>query len=106
VQAIDGPHFEIGDLSGLRSSASLARELGYDGKWALHPTQIDTLNEVFSPTQDEFDRASAILDELDRAGAVEGRGAVLHNGEMIDEASRKFATALVVRGTAAGLSRT
>jgi citrate lyase subunit beta / citryl-CoA lyase len=106
VQAIDGPHFEIADLSGLRSRASLARELGYDGKWALHPTQIDTLNEVFSPTQDQFDRAAAMLEALDRAAAVEGRGAVLHNGEMIDEASRKFATALVLRGTAAGLSRT
>lgn len=105
IQAIDGPHFEIADLEGLRLRASLARTLGYDGKWALHPTQIDPLNEVFSPSQDEFDWASAVLEQLDRA-AVDGRGAVLHDGEMIDEASRRLAAQLVSRGKAAGLSPT
>lgn len=105
VQGIDGPHFEISDLDGLRERAHLARTLGFDGKWALHPTQIEPLNEVFSPSQDEFDRACAILSELERAAASSGRGAVLLDGEMIDEASRKQATQLVARGTAAGLSR-
>lgn len=104
VQAIDGPHFEISDLDGLRKRAGLARALGYDGKWALHPTQIEPLNQAFSPTQDEFDKASAILDELERAAVSSGRGAVLLDGEMIDEASRKQATQVVARGTAAGLS--
>jgi len=106
VQAIDGPYFEIADLAGLRARAKFARALGYDGKWALHPSQIESLNELFSPTQDEFDRASAILEELERAAVADGRGAVLHDGEMIDEASRKLATQLMVRGMAAGLSRT
>jgi citrate lyase subunit beta/citryl-CoA lyase len=106
LHAIDGPHFQIADLDGLRARAMFARDLGYDGKWALHPTQIDTLNELFSPTQGEFDRAASILEQLERAAADEGRGAVLYDGQMIDEASRKRASALVVRGTAAGLSRT
>ncbi len=106
IQAIDGPHFEIADLDGLRARARLARTLGYDGKWALHPVQIEPLNEAFSPTQEHFDKASAILEELERAADASGRGAVLLDGEMIDEASRKQATQLVARGTAAGLSRT
>lgn len=104
IQAIDGPHFEIADLDGLRARASIARTLGYDGKWALHPTQIEPLNRAFSPTQEEFDRATAILAELQRAAGTNGRGAVLFEGEMIDEASHKRATQLVARGTAAGLS--
>jgi citrate lyase subunit beta / citryl-CoA lyase len=106
VQAIDGPHFEIADLDGLRARAMLSRMLGYDGKWALHPTQIEPLNDVFSPTQDEFNKASAILEELARAASADGRGAVLLDGEMIDEASRKQAEQIVGSGTAAGLSRT
>lgn len=106
VQAIDGPHFEIADLEGLRARAALAATLGYDGKWALHPTQIEPLNDAFSPTQDEFDSSSALLAELDRGAAASGRGAVLHDGEMIDEASAKRARELVARGTAAGLGPT
>ncbi|HET9720831.1 MAG TPA: CoA ester lyase [Solirubrobacteraceae bacterium] len=105
VLAIDGPYFEIANLEGLRAWATRTRALGYDGKWALHPTQVDDLNRIFSPTQEEFDRASVILEELAQAGALEGRGAVLHEGEMIDEASRKLAAQVVVRGAAAGLSR-
>ncbi len=100
VQAIDGPHFEIADLEGLRARAKLTRTLGYDGKWALHPTQIEPLEDVFSPTEEELDRASAILAELEGAATDRGRGAVLFEGAMIDEASRKQAAAMVARGRA------
>jgi citrate lyase subunit beta/citryl-CoA lyase len=106
IQAIDGPHFEIANLDGLRARAMLSRTLGYDGKWALHPTHVEPLNDAFSPTQQEFDKASAILEELERAASATGRGAVLLDGEMIDEASRKQAERLVARGAAAGLSPT
>ncbi len=105
LQAIDGPHFEIADLDGLRTRATLAQTLGYDGKWALHPSQIEPLNTAFSPTLPEFDRACAVLEELERAATANGRGAVLLDGEMIDEASRKQATQVVARGSAAGLAR-
>jgi citrate lyase subunit beta/citryl-CoA lyase len=103
AQAIDGPYFEIADVDGLRMRAQRARSLGYDGKWALHPTQIGPVNDVFSPTQAEFDQASAVLDELERAEHADGRGAVLLDGQMIDEATRKQATQVVARGRAAGL---
>jgi citrate lyase subunit beta/citryl-CoA lyase len=100
LQAIDGPHLDIANLEGLRTEAGWARALGFDGKWALHPSQIDPLNEVFSPTQEEVGRATAVLDAL---AATDGSGAALLDGEMIDEASRKLAAQVVARGRAAGL---
>ena len=102
LQAIDGPHLEIADLDGMRAAAARARALGYDGKWALHPTQVEPLNEIFSPTGEELERAGAVLDALDRAESGEGRGAAILDGEMIDEASRKRALGVQARGSAAG----
>ena len=105
LQAIDGPYLVIKDLDGFRDMASRARALGYDGKWALHPGQIDVLNEVFTPTQDEYDKAEAILEAYRHATEVELKGAVMFGNEMIDEASRKMAEQLSARGRAAGLER-
>jgi citrate lyase subunit beta / citryl-CoA lyase len=103
LQAIDGPYLLIKDLDGFRDMAQRSRALGYDGKWALHPGQIDVLNEVFTPTQDEFDKAEAMLEAYRHATDVEGVGAVMFGTEMIDEASRKMAEQLAARGRAAGL---
>ncbi len=103
LQAIDGPYLVIKDLDGFREMALRARALGYDGKWALHPGQIDVLNEVFTPAQDEFDKAEAVLEAYRHATEVEGVGAVKFGNEMIDEASRKMAEQLAARGRAAGL---
>jgi citrate lyase subunit beta/citryl-CoA lyase len=103
AQAIDGPYFEVADVDGLRLRAERARSLGYDGKWALHPAQIGPVNEVFSPSPAEFEQAAAVLGELGRAEQADGRGAVLLDGQMIDEAMRKQATQVVARGRAAGL---
>ena len=105
LQAIDGPYLVIDDLDGFREMAVRARALGYDGKWALHPSQIEILNDVFTPTQDEYDEAEAILEAYERAAGLDRRGAVMFGTEMIDEASRKMATQLVERGRAAGMSR-
>jgi citrate lyase subunit beta / citryl-CoA lyase len=105
LQAIDGPYLVIKDLDGFREMALRARALGYDGKWALHPGQIDVLNEVFAPTQDEFDKAEAIVEAYEHATDVELKGAVMFGTEMIDEASRKMAEQLATRGRAAGMTR-
>jgi citrate lyase subunit beta / citryl-CoA lyase len=105
LQAIDGPYLVIKDLDGFREMALRARALGYDGKWALHPGQVDVLNEVFAPTQEEFDKAEAILDAYAHATDVELRGAVMFGTEMIDEASRKMAEQVAARGRAAGMQR-
>jgi citrate lyase subunit beta/citryl-CoA lyase len=105
LQAIDGAYLVIKDLDGFREMALRARALGYDGKWALHPGQIDVLNEVFAPTQDEFDKAEAIVEAYEHATGVELKGAVMFGTEMIDEASRKMAEQLAARGRAAGMTR-
>jgi citrate lyase subunit beta/citryl-CoA lyase len=105
LQAIDGPYRVIKDLDGFREMALRSRALGYDGKWALHPGQIDVLNEVFAPTQDEFDKAEAMLEAYEVATDVQLTGAVMFGTEMIDEASRKMAEQVAQRGRAAGMQR-
>jgi citrate lyase subunit beta / citryl-CoA lyase len=105
LQAIDGPYLVIKDLDGFREMAMRSRALGYDGKWALHPGQIDVLNDVFAPTQEEYDKAESILVAYALATDVEHRGAVMFGTEMIDEASRKMALRLAERGRAAGMTR-
>jgi citrate lyase subunit beta/citryl-CoA lyase len=105
LQAIDGPYLLIKDLDGFREMAMRSRALGYDGKWALHPGQVDVLNEVFTPTQDEYDKAEALLDAYKHATDVDRTGAVMFGKEMIDEASRKMAVQFAERGRAAGMNR-
>jgi citrate lyase subunit beta/citryl-CoA lyase len=103
LQAIDGPYLLIKDLEGFREMALRSRALGYDGKWALHPGQIEVLNEVFKPSQEEYDKAEALLEAYKHATEVEKRGAVMFGTEMIDEASRKMAEQFAQRGRAAGM---
>jgi citrate lyase subunit beta/citryl-CoA lyase len=100
LQAIDGPHLAVDDLEGCRLGALRARALGFDGKWVVHPSQIEVVNEAFTPTREEYDRALEILSAYEDATS-EGRGAVRLGAEMIDEASRKMAEGLVARGRAA-----
>ena len=105
LQVIDGPYLYIRDSEGFRDYCKRTRTLGYDGKWALHPDQVTILNEVFSPTQEQFDRAWDILDAYRLATEDEGKGAVMFGDEMIDEASRKMALKFLSRGERAGLKR-
>jgi citrate lyase subunit beta/citryl-CoA lyase len=105
LQAIDGPYLVIKGLEQFREMSQRARSLGYDGKWALHPGQIDVLNDVFTPTQDEFDKSAAILEAYRTATDDQRTGAVMFGTEMIDEASRKMAEQLALRGEAAGMKR-
>ena len=107
VQAIDGPHLAIHDLDGFRRVAGRTAALGFDGKWVLHPAQIEAANEVYSPSRDDYERAERILDAYEHATSEEGgaRGAVMLGDEMIDEASRKMALVVAAKGRAAGLSR-
>jgi citrate lyase subunit beta/citryl-CoA lyase len=101
IQAIDGPYAAFDDDDGLRARARLARALGMDGKWTIHPRQIATVNEVFTPAREEWERAEALLAAY-RQAQDEGRGAAMFDGEMIDEANRKMAERLAQAGRAAG----
>jgi citrate lyase subunit beta/citryl-CoA lyase len=105
LQAIDGPYSAIPDVEGFRTVAERSARLGCDGKWALHPSQIEILNEVYRPAQAQYDRAEKLL-EAYRLATTEGdrRGAVMWEGEMIDEASRKMAEQVAARGRAAGMT--
>jgi citrate lyase subunit beta/citryl-CoA lyase len=106
VQAVDGPYLQIRDADGFRRQARRTAALGYDGKWVLHPGQIDAANEVFSPDQGDYDHAELILDAYAHATTVRQVGAVMLGDEMIDEASRKMALVIAAKGRAAGLTRT
>jgi citrate lyase subunit beta/citryl-CoA lyase len=107
-QAIDGPYLAIKDLDGYRRVAGRSAALGFDGKWVLHPGQVEAANEVFSPRQEDYDQAEMILDAYDYATSAAGgaKGAVMLGDEMIDEASRKMALVVSAKGRAAGMKRT
>ena len=106
-QAIDGPYLQIRDVEGYTRVAGRSAALGFDGKWVLHPGQVDAANEVYSPRQQDYDHAELILDAYDYYTSAEGGalGAVMLGEEMIDEASRKMALVVSAKGRAAGMAR-
>jgi citrate lyase subunit beta / citryl-CoA lyase len=108
LQAIDGPYLQIRNIDGYREVAQRAAALGFDGKWVLHPGQIDASNEIFSPSQEDYDHAEMILDAYDWCTSEVGgrKGSAMLGDEMIDEASRKMALVVSGKGRAAGLQRT
>jgi citrate lyase subunit beta/citryl-CoA lyase len=107
-QAIDGPYLAIKDIDGYRRVAGRSAALGFDGKWVLHPDQVEAANEIYSPRQEDYDQAELILDAYDYATSSAGgaKGAVMLGDEMIDEASRKMALVISAKGRAAGMTRT
>jgi citrate lyase subunit beta/citryl-CoA lyase len=107
-QAIDGPYLQIKDVDGFREVAKRSAALGFDGKWVLHPGQLEAANEVYSPSQQDYDHAELILDAYDYFTSEMGGklGAVMLGDEMIDEASRKMALVMAAKGRAAGMTRT
>ncbi len=108
LQAIDGPFLQIRDVAAFREVAKRSAALGFDGKWVLHPGQIDAANEVYSPSQSDYDHAELILDAYAYYTSEAGGklGAVMLGDEMIDEASRKMALVIAAKGRAAGMART
>ncbi len=91
---IDGPFGDFNDKEGYLDAAKRAAAIGFEGKWAIHPSQIDLANEVFSPPKEEIDKAKKILLELEKA-AAEGKGAAQLDGRMIDAASARMAENIV-----------
>jgi|TARA_B100001971_G_scaffold199225_1_gene209598 citrate lyase subunit beta/citryl-CoA lyase len=90
LRPIDGPFGDFNDPDGFMLGARRAAALGYEGKWAIHPSQVDLANEVFSPSAEEVERARQILAALAEAEA-DGRGAAQLDGRMIDAASARMA---------------
>jgi citrate lyase subunit beta/citryl-CoA lyase len=102
LPCLDGPYATIEDEEGFRDSCERAAMLGCDGKWAIHPSQIEIANEVFAPSREEADKAKRIVEAYEEAMA-EGRGAVSVDGEMVDEATNKMARAIVAKAEKAGM---
>ena len=94
LRAIDGPFGDFNDPEGYLDAARRGAALGLEGKWAIHPSQIDLANQVYSPPEKEVDRAKNILKALDEA-AAQGKGAAQLDGKMIDAASARMAENVV-----------
>jgi len=92
--AIDGPYAGYKDTSGLEQACRIARVMGFDGKQCIHPTQIPVVNRMFAPTAEEVSRAKAVVEAYD-AAVRSGRGAVGHDGKMIDMASIRMARSVL-----------
>lgn len=90
LRVIDGPVADYRDEEGLRKSCLLARSLGFDGKWCIHPSQVETVNEVFSPTEKETEWARKVVSAYEEANAA-GSGSISVDGQMVDAASIKMA---------------
>jgi citrate lyase subunit beta / citryl-CoA lyase len=105
LQVIDGPFLKVRDTDALRFAAGITSSYGFDGKWALTPDQALVLNEVYSPSQELFDKSYDILDAYQIATEKDRTGALMFGDEMIDEASAKIAHSFVARGLRSGMSR-
>jgi malyl-CoA/(S)-citramalyl-CoA lyase len=96
LRPIDGPFGDFGDPDGFIAAANRAAVLGYEGKWAIHPSQIALANQVFTPSEAEVTKARRIMEAMAQA-AREGRGAVSLDGRLIDIASIRMAEALLAK---------
>ena len=101
-RAIDGPFAGIKNAEGLVQACKIGRAMGFDGKWCIHPGQIETVNQTFVPSKKEIDWARTVLDEYE-AALREGRGAISVKGKMIDVASLRMCRTIVERAQLAGL---
>lgn len=101
VVAIDGPYLGIAVNAGFTAAAERARDMGFDGKWAIHPAQVAALNALFTPSEEAVAQARAVVAALDEAERSGGTGAVALDGQMLDEAVRVAARRVLARAAAA-----
>jgi citrate lyase subunit beta/citryl-CoA lyase len=96
LRAIDGPYGQFKDVEGFVRSCQIARAMGFDGKQCIHPSQLATVNDVFSPSAGEVAHARAVVKAVADAAAA-GQGAATHDGKMIDAASLRMARTILDR---------
>src|SRR5439155_13483729 len=97
IAAIDGPYLGVAVDEGFTAAATRTRDMGFDGKWAIHPAQVAALNGLFTPSADEVEHARAVIEALATAEREGGRGAVALEGQMLDEAVRVAALRVLAR---------
>lgn len=103
IDAIDNVTLHFRDLEQCRVDAQKAAQLGFDGKWAIHPDQIKIINEVFTPTREELQRAQEIMELYQRADLDQGLGAIVYKDEMVDAATLRVEWKKVAVAKKAGL---
>ena len=103
LRPVDGPFGDFNDPDGFVAAAQRVAVLGYEGKWAIHPSQIELANQVFTPTEAEVTKARRIMEAMEQA-AREGRGAVSLDGRLIDIASIRMAEGLLSKARQMGLA--
>ena len=94
LRPVDGPFGDISDPAGFKAQARRSAALGFEGKWGIHPSQIELANKIFCPSESEVQRARGILLAMEEAQRC-GQGAVSYNGKMIDFASLRQAETVV-----------
>lgn len=94
LRPIDGPYGDFKDAEGYVAAARRAAVLGYEGKWAIHPSQVSLANEIFTPDEQRVERTRRVLAAMDEA-AAEGHGAVALDGALVDAASLRMAETLI-----------
>jgi len=102
IDAIDGPYLDFKNAEGYRRECARSKVLGIVGKWAIHPDQINIANQLFSPSQEEVDRARK-LDATYTEAQEKGLGAVAFEGKMIDVAVVRNARNILVKAEMIGM---
>ncbi|MFB6121915.1 MAG: CoA ester lyase [Haloferacaceae archaeon] len=102
-QLLSGPWLDVDDVDGLRQEAEMARQLGYTGYQIIHPSHAEPVNEIFLPDEEEVEECRALLEAVEDAGTESGRGAIRHEGEMVDLAHVRRAEDVLDRARSFGL---
>jgi citrate lyase subunit beta / citryl-CoA lyase len=103
ITVVDGVTLAIRDLEACRRDATMAARMGFDGKWAIHPSQVPIINEAFTPTPEEIAKARRIVEAYAQADAEQGRGAIVIGDEMIDAAQLRVEWKTLAVARKAGL---
>ncbi len=103
IDVIDNVTLQFRDLAQCRKDAEQASRMGFDGKWAIHPSQVDVINEVFTPTAKELTRALALIEAYRKADVEAGQGAIVFGDEMVDAATLRVEWKKIVVAKRAGL---
>jgi citrate lyase subunit beta/citryl-CoA lyase len=104
ITCVDGVTLAIRDLDACRRDAEMAARMGFDGKWAIHPSQVPVINEAFTPSHEEIERARTILAAYQQADVEQGRGAIVIGDEMVDAATLRVEWKKLAIARKAGLA--
>jgi citrate lyase subunit beta/citryl-CoA lyase len=102
IDAIDSPYFDVKDPEGCEANARQAKALGYDGKSAIHPLQVEVINKVFTPTRQEVEHSRKVIEAYQKAEA-EGKGATQLEGQLIENVHASIARRILKTAEKAGV---